>query len=313
MTINDTWGYKSYDTNFKSTEKLLHNLIDIASKGGNYLLNVGPTAEGVIPEPEIERLKEMGAWLRKNGEAIYGTSASPFGKQLAWGRCTQKNGRLYLHVFNWPANGELPVPILNQKVTAWLLTNPGEKLKCVFGRDNVMVHLPAKAPDTIASVVVLDPGGAVQLAPIPVPRQAEDGTIRLTALDAEIVGSNAQLEGDSELDIGHWTNARDFMVWQVDVLKPGDFDAAMTYAVETNSAGSEFTVTVGDQIISAKVQATRGGGDYQIFPLGKLRIAQSGRATVTVKVTSKPGRSVMNLRTLVLAPVKSESQQEPAR
>jgi alpha-L-fucosidase len=313
MTINDTWGYKSYDTNFKSTERLLRNLIDITSKGGNYLLNVGPTADGVIPEPEAERLKEMGAWLKINGEAIYGTSASPFGRQLPWGRCTQKNGRLYLHVFNWPANGELPVPILNQKVTAWLLANPGEKLKCVVGQDKVTVHLPAKAPDTIASVVVLDPGGAVQLAPIPVPRQTDDGTIRLTAADAEIVGSTTQLEGDSELNIGHWTNAKDSVVWQVDVLKPGDFDAAITYAVETNSSGSEFTVAVGDQSVSAKVQATRGGGDYQTFPLGKLRIPQPGRATVTVKVTTKPGRSVMNLRTLVLKPAKIEGLPEPAR
>ena len=78
MTINDTWGYKSYDNNFKSTETLLRNLIDIASKGGNYLLNVGPTAEGVIPAAEVERLKEIGRWMDVNSEAIHGTTASPF-------------------------------------------------------------------------------------------------------------------------------------------------------------------------------------------------------------------------------------------
>jgi alpha-L-fucosidase len=63
MTINDTWGYQSYDTNFKSAETLLHNLIDIASKGGNYLLNVGPDATGVIPQPEVERLLQAGEWM----------------------------------------------------------------------------------------------------------------------------------------------------------------------------------------------------------------------------------------------------------
>src|SRR5205807_1242977 len=82
MTINDTWGYKSYDTNFKSTETLLRNLIDIASKGGNYLLNVGPTAEGLIPQPEIERLAAMGQWLQTNGESIYATGPNPFPRTI---------------------------------------------------------------------------------------------------------------------------------------------------------------------------------------------------------------------------------------
>ncbi len=73
MTMNDTWGFKTSDTNWKSTETLVRNLVDIVSKGGNFLLNIGPTSEGLIPTPSVERLKEMGSWLKINGEAIYGT------------------------------------------------------------------------------------------------------------------------------------------------------------------------------------------------------------------------------------------------
>jgi len=73
MTMNDTWGYKSGDDNWKSAETLIHNLVDIAAKGGNYLLNVGPTAEGLIPQPSVERLAEMGDWMKVNGEAVYGS------------------------------------------------------------------------------------------------------------------------------------------------------------------------------------------------------------------------------------------------
>ena len=80
MTINRSWGYNASDTRWKSAQELIRNLSDIASKGGNYLLNVGPTAEGIIPEPEIERLKAMGRWLRTNGDAIYGTEAGPYRK-----------------------------------------------------------------------------------------------------------------------------------------------------------------------------------------------------------------------------------------
>jgi alpha-L-fucosidase len=113
MTMNDNWGYNSRDKNFKPTRTLLRMLADIASKGGNFLLNVGPTAEGVFPQDSIQRLKEIGAWMSLNGEAIHGTQASPF-KALAWGRCTRKESadgaRLYLHVFDWPADGKLVVP-----------------------------------------------------------------------------------------------------------------------------------------------------------------------------------------------------------
>ena len=113
MTMNTSWGYKWYDENWKSTETLVQYLTDIASKGGNFLLNVGPTAEGEIPQPSIERLKAIGQWMKVNSESIYGTTASPFFK-LTWGRCTTKEHKdgtsLFLHVFDWPKDGQLAVP-----------------------------------------------------------------------------------------------------------------------------------------------------------------------------------------------------------
>lgn len=165
MTMNDTWGFRKDDQNWKSTEQLVRQLIDTASKGGNYLLNVGPTAEGEIPAASVERLEGMGKWMAVNSEAIYGTSASPF-PTLDWGRCTQKPGRLYLHVFEWP-KGELVIPGLkNQVEKAYLLADPGQKpLEVTAGNRGVVVKLPEKAPDPVASVVVLTIEGPVELAP----------------------------------------------------------------------------------------------------------------------------------------------------
>jgi alpha-L-fucosidase len=167
MTMNTTWGYKSFDDNWKSTQTLLRNLIDIASKGGNYLLNVGPTSEGLIPGPSVERLKEMGAWMKANGEAIYGTTASPFAKPLPWGRCTKKAGlfstTLYLHVFDWPADGKLLVPGLQNKIRSASLLANGESLTTEKTAEGVMISLPAVAPDKISSAIVLKIKGEIRV------------------------------------------------------------------------------------------------------------------------------------------------------
>jgi alpha-L-fucosidase len=171
MTMNDNWGYNRADRNWKSTSQIVRMLVDIASKGGNYLLNVGPTAEGVFPQPSIDRLREIGAWMKVNGEAVYGTQASPF-KSLAWGRATQKavagGTRLYLHVFDWPSDGKLAVPGLSSAPKgAYLLSDPGRKtLAAKRGEDALVITVPAAAPDAIASVVVVEFAGKPEIKEI---------------------------------------------------------------------------------------------------------------------------------------------------
>lgn len=164
MTMNNHWGYNKNDFNWKSTRDLLQKLADIASKGGNFLLNVGPTAEGLIPKASINRLKEIGAWMKINGESIYGTHASPF-RELSWGRCTQKfiktGTRLYLHVFDWPEDGQLTVPgIYNKPENAYLLAdNSKQVLSVKRHEDSILINTPSQAPDSINSVIVLDIDG----------------------------------------------------------------------------------------------------------------------------------------------------------
>lgn len=164
MTMNGSWGYKSYDNNWKPTATLIQNLVDIASKGGNYLLNIGPKADGTIPQESIERLQQVGSWMKVNGEAIYGTKGSPL-KPLTWGRVTQKaqggNTVLYLSVFEWPANGKLEVPGIKNKVVSAKLLSNGNALKTSSKGDVLSLTLPAAATDPIASVIRVELKGSL--------------------------------------------------------------------------------------------------------------------------------------------------------
>ncbi len=126
MTMNGNWGYNAADRDFKTSEDLIKKLCDISSKGGNFLLNVGPTALGEIPPDSVRRLHQIGEWMRVNGDAIYGTVRSPLPTPPTWGRVTMKQttggAMLYLMVFDPPKDGKLVVSgLLNEPGRVWLM------------------------------------------------------------------------------------------------------------------------------------------------------------------------------------------------
>lgn len=164
MTLNRHWGYYLGDDDFKPVATVIRNLVDIASKGGNFLLNVGPTGDGIIPAGSVERLQQVGSWLAVNGTAIHGTTASDM-PQPAWGRITARHESagattLYLHVFAWPTDGRLTVAGLTRSVSAAFLLADGTPVACaVTTEGQLQLTLPLHAPDPLSSTVVL------QLAP----------------------------------------------------------------------------------------------------------------------------------------------------
>ncbi|HYC72318.1 MAG TPA: alpha-L-fucosidase [Opitutaceae bacterium] len=159
MTLNRHWGHYLGDEDWKPLEVVVRHLVDIASKGGNFLLNVGPTGEGVIPAGSAGRLREVGAWLERNGEAVYGTTGSPL-PAPGWGRLTRKTGsedaRLYLHVFAWPADGRLRVPVPAEDVLGASLLDGGQGVEWSRGEAGaVELALPPAAPDPASTTIVL--------------------------------------------------------------------------------------------------------------------------------------------------------------
>ena len=309
MTINNCWGWNKNDRGWKSPEDLIRKLIDIASKGGNYLLNVGPKPDGAFPDAAIERLRDIGQWMGANGEAIHGTRANPVGT-VPWGRITRKTAgdrtRLYLHVFKCPpGGGELLVPGLQNKVLGARLLDGGKALKTTSNEQGVAVQVPEAAPSPIASVIVLE----VQGEPVvvkPSVRQAEDGTLTLTALAAEIRAprgvSPPQLEGGGEdTNLGFWFAPEAHAEWMVEVNKPGEF--AVSAVVATQGEGGRVSVTARDAKTEAVIPNTGNYGTYTTAGLGKLNIAKAGRQQIALQ-PQKEGWTPINLRRLILTPVK---------
>ena len=301
MTMNETWGYKAHDHDWKPAADITRKLIDIASKGGNFLLNVGPTAEGEIPAPSVERLRESGRWVKQNGEAIYGTTASLF-RRLPWGRSTTKGKTLYLHVFDWPEDGRLVVPGLKSKVRRASLLGGRDSLQAVAQGGDVVVTVSGPAPDPVASVIKLEFDAApVVDQPLPGPNAA--GAIDLPANLVAIVnayGANTRLMGSgSTAHVGAWDRVGTALSWEF-----SGSTGKYRLEAEVAAAGEAALGVACDSTKSvAKIAPTGGLEDYRVVALGLVTLGAAAEHNLEFKSQGKTWSEV-RLRRVRLVPAQ---------
>ena len=303
MPISGSWGYKIGDDKFKSAETLIRNLIDISHKGGNYLLNVSPTGDGTLLPQAVERLEIIGKWMEVNGESIYGTTGSPF-PSLPWGRCTKKQVEdgtlLYLHVFDWPADGKLVVPGLkNQVQGAWLL-NGKAKLLTAAGDEGVSVTLPAEAPNDYASVVVVKVNGTLEVEAV-LPTVDSEGRLMLSVSDAFIHNNegsqDAALRAHDDIPhIGLWTDKEAYVEWTFRA-EPGNYEVLAEFSVDSPKTEFSFGLVGVPQMV--EMESTGGYGKYVEKSLGTLRVESAGEQTVRIKPNPEAWQPI-NLRRIEL-------------
>lgn len=298
------WGYNRYETEFHSASQLIRQLIEIVSKGGNLLLNIGPQPDGKIPAEFQDRLRRMGAWLKVNGEAIYGTTASVFERLPFFGRCTVKGTTLYLHVMGWPQDGKIRLPGLKADVKkAYLLAQKDKALTFRRAAKDVVVSLPQRALDPDATVVAVELAGTPQVEPYAI-GPAADGRVELPVYLADLqseMGQRAFLDYFYRTTmLANWQSVSDYPEWQFQTTGPGTYDIRISYAsVGGGKAGYE--IEVDGQTISAQTEPSPSGYFPKTFTAGKVTL-KSGPHTLRVKVKSITYNHAMNLEKVVLVP-----------
>lgn len=294
-TINDTWGFKVDDENWKSSESLLQLLVDLASKGVNYLLNLGPTAEGVIPPESVQRLRDIGAWMDVNGEAIYGTEQNPWPWEFGWGRVTVKPQNLFLHMYEWPAR--LRITGLRSKVSrVSLMAAPDAALEFAQSHDEatdlhtLTIDLPPTRLEDTITVVRVEFEGELDVDRTPAPQSS--GEIVLPGYLAD--RSSA---GEAKIDriglIDGWAQPGSALSWSMIVPEAGDYEVQVALgskaARHDPPGGQSVTLSVaGAQVCGVvtneqPVDTPRA----QYYPeylttIGTISITEAGRQQVSL-------------------------------
>lgn len=307
VTINTgSWGYNKYETDFKTDRDLIRMLIEVSSKGGNLLLNVGPKPDGTIQPEFVTRLEAMGEWLRTNGDAIYGTKASPFTRLPFFGRATQKGSDLFLHVFAWPADGQLRVPGLKNLVNQTYLLADKDQTPLKWRRDgnDVLISLPAVAPDERASVVVLKLDGTPAVSPW-LNEAGEKGILRL-GMESSEIETRFEQRAKKENALGHvfitrWSRPDDIPTWKFAVPKGGRYTVEVTYGATRGNKDKDYIVTTGKQSVSGKIVETGNEWVFRTQTLGAF-VLEKGEHTLQVKSAGTHGLDGVTLESITLKP-----------
>ncbi len=321
VTMNDTWGFKKDDTNWKPTAILIQQMVQVSSRGGNYLLNVGPTAEGLIPQPSGERLGQVGEWLKVNKDAVYETRPSPFQYELPWGIITTKPNKMFLHVFKWQK--QLTLFGLKNKVRKAALLAGKKKLKFKQTNDSALDHyaltleLPANAPDKYNSVIELNLDSDVSVDAALMQQPDESVTLPAFLSNVHKPDEKSAFRFDSRGVAERWLDKNDWLDWNFKVSKPGTFEVFALTSEQKYGANWEGGHVVEIEVAGQKLKATIeiGGKEenpanpywkYVVSKVGTVKIDKTGSFNLslkpeTIQAEKKLGLTLVSVK---LIPVK---------
>jgi alpha-L-fucosidase len=293
-TTNESYGYSKFDDSHKPADSFIRLLANAASRGGNLLMNIGPMGNGKIDARDTVILAGIGRWMKPNSESIYGTQKSPLALQN-WGVCTQKGNRLFLHVFKWPADGQLVVGGLKSvPVSAGFLDKTSGKISFqeLNGKD-LLIKLPKTAPDSINTVIVLKMNLPIVADSVRLIDPKTEN--RLLAFDAKLNGSGFSF-GDGKTDryyIDGWTKTTQSVSWPLRLNEKVSMELSVRYQVDSQSGG-KVNVSVAGKNFVLDVKPSNGKMEIRTEKIGTCEI-QAGNPELKIQPVSISGKNLMQL------------------
>lgn len=319
-THNDTWGFAWYDHDWKGPKEIVNRLIRVVSKGGNYMLNVGPTGKGEIVPVAADILREAGRWVHRHAESIYGTGPSPLG-ELPWGTCTTRPGKLYLHVLEWPRSGKLIVPgISNGTGMAYVLGESKRSLGVSRLENAVAIDISGVKADGVATVVVLEIEGKPD---VDLTQALVNGLSNELNSPFAIV-ENCDLEKISWMEkwgdwhhancVRNWKDESSVVTWDFRVLEPGRWYVEFDYSCDEIVDTSEGVIEIGDMKTTFplvdtgdRAKSSRNWGNtifprFRTYGIGLVELTSPGDYQLKIHPTGKVEGGWMNLERLRFLP-----------
>jgi alpha-L-fucosidase len=319
-TTNDTWAAAWYDVNWKSPLQIARDLVSVVARGGNYMLNLGPLGDGTMPATISQFLRISGKWVNAHGDAIYGSSPSPWQRALPWGDCTCKGNKLNFFVFKWLPGDDLHVFGLKNSIkSAVIAGNPSEKIDFEQDSDGwTTFHLPMRDKKELIEVIEVEIEGVPDVNPeLSVDDQWE------TILGADFaVTDGCVIDQASWMEkFGDWKHARNITGWESDksqaswvinVKKPGVYYVDFEYNAFKGSSGNEWDVFSANSTKLRFYSLETTGGEkaegtryrFRTVRAGTIIFNQAGRQVLNLKAAAKPRGDGMQLESLRIIPVE---------
>ncbi|MCW3467965.1 alpha-L-fucosidase [Chitinophaga nivalis] len=297
-TTNESYGYSQYDSSHKPAAFFIRLLAKAAARGGNLLMNIGPEGDGSIDPRDTVILHRIGTWMQRYGASIYGTTTTPLPLQ-PWGESTRKGNTLYLHVFDWRKT--LYVGGLMGDIQKAYLAGSRQQLPFRrAGKKDMILELPAVAPDSMNSVIVLEMK-TLQTDTVRV-LDTKDITNVLHAFDGTLHGNGWQYgDGKSPTAYVHnWQSPAQYISWKIRTVKDATFRAGIRYLTDAPVASS-YVVQIGQQVIKANTVPATGKPAPVTAALQEIFLP-AGEYEVTIKADQLQGKELMKLYELTLQP-----------